>query len=118
MKKKLLDQVRDAIRLRHYSINTEKSYCDWIKRYILFHNKTHPLQMGARQLEMFLTWLAVEQKVTASTQNQALNAIVFLYKHVLHVEMGDFSKAVRAKTPRFVPVVLTPEEAFTVVSAL
>jgi len=118
MKKKLLDQVRDAIRLRHYSINTEKSYCDWIKRYILFHNKTHPLQMGARQLEMFLTWLAVEQKVTASTQNQALNAIVFLYKHVLHVEMGDFSKAVRAKTPRFVPVVLTPEEAFKVVSAL
>lgn len=117
-KVKLLDQVRDAVRLRHYSIRTEEAYCDWIKRYILFHNKTHPLQMGAGELERFLTWLAVDQKVSASTQNQALNAIVFLYNHVLHAPLGDFSEAVRAKRPFRVPTVLTMEEVIRVLSAM
>jgi len=82
--KKLLDQVSDAIRLKHYSIRTEKSYVSWIKRYILFHHKTHPKEMGAREIQAFLTHLASEQKVSASTQNQALSALTFLYRHVLH----------------------------------
>ena len=82
--KKLLDQVRDVIRLKHYAISTEKAYVNWIKRYILFHGKRHPREMGAIEVEAFLTHLAVDQQVTASTQNQALNALLFLYREVLH----------------------------------
>ena len=77
---RLLDQVRDAIRRKHYSIRTEATYCDWIRRYILFHGKKHPKDMGAAEIERFLTYLAVDGNVAASTQNQALCALVFLYK--------------------------------------
>src|ERR1044071_6979083 len=105
-KLKLLDQVREVIRLKHYSIRTEDAYVQWIKRYIFFHNKRHPKEMGAVEIEAFLTDLAVRGKVSASTQNQALNALVFLYREVLHVEPGEFSAA-RAKRPSRLPVVLT-----------
>jgi len=80
---RLLDRVREALRRKHYSIRTEEAYVDWIKRYIFFHNKRHPAEMGAAELEKYLNHLAVERKVAASTQNQALSALVFLYRHVL-----------------------------------
>ena len=82
--KKLLDQVRDAIRRKHYSIRTEESYVNWIRRFILYHDKRHPREMGVSEVEAYLTYLAVKQHVAASTQNQALSALKFLYRHVLH----------------------------------
>lgn len=115
---KLLDQVRIAIRLRQYSYRTEQTYVHWIKRYILFHNKRHPSEMEANEVETFLSYLAIKGKVAASTQNQALNAIVFLYKRVLHKDLGDFSKAVRAKRPVRKPVVLTKGEVHLILSCL
>ena len=87
-KSRLLDQVREKIRLKHYSIRTEQAYLDWIKRFILFHGKRHPENMGNAEVEQFLTHLAVERNMAASTQNQALNAIVFLYHEVLGQEAG------------------------------
>ena len=81
-KKKLLDIVREKILLRHYSLKTEKAYIGWIKRYILFHDKKHPVEMGKKEIESFLTWLAVERNVSPSTQNQAFNALLFLYEQV------------------------------------
>ena len=96
--KKLLDQVRDAIRLKHYSIRTEETYVDWIRRFILFHGKRHPRQMGTPEIEAFLTHLAVDRKVAASTQNQALNALLFLYRDVLKMNLGPVD-AVRARKP-------------------
>ncbi|GAB4227049.1 MAG: hypothetical protein Kow0049_06830 [Stanieria sp.] len=105
--KKLLEQVSDVIRLKHYSYKTEKSYVNWIKRYILFHNKRHPREMSGREIEEFLTHLAVEENVAASTQNQALNAILFLYKEVLKQELDLQVDAVRAKRSRYLPTVLT-----------
>ena len=84
---KLLDQVRDKIRTKHYSIRTEAAYTDWIKRFILFHDKRHPLQMGAVEVEAFLSHLAVKGKVSASTQNQAKSAILFLYRYVLEADL-------------------------------
>jgi len=81
--KKLLDQVRETIRRKHYSRSTEKTYVSWIKRFILFHQKQHPLEMGEREIEAFLSSLAIQRKVSASTQNQAFNALLFLYRHVL-----------------------------------
>ena len=98
--KKLLEQVRDVIRLKHYSYKTEKSYINWIKRYILFHNKRHPREMGGKEIEEFLTHLAVEENVAASTQNQALSAILFLYKEVLKQDLDLQVDAVRAKRSR------------------
>ena len=98
-KPKLLDQVRRAIRVRHYSIRTEHSYVDWIRRYILFHNKRHPRTMGAPEINEFLSYLASDLNVASSTQNQALSAIIFLYKRVLEIEVGDLGKVVRAKRP-------------------
>lgn len=83
--KRLLDQVRDAIRRKHYAYRTEKTYVHWVKRYVLFHNKRHPEEMGKPEIEQFLTYLAVEQNVAASTQNQALSALLLLYRHVLNV---------------------------------
>src|SRR5262249_15995002 len=106
---KLLDRVRDRVRVLHYSVRTEDAYVQWIKRYILFHGKRHPREMGASEIEGFLTDLAVQQKVAASTQNQALNALVFLYKEVLHIELARFS-AVGAKRPERWPVVLSEAE--------
>ena len=108
--RKLLDRVRDAIRVKHYSYKTEKTYVQWIKRYIFFHNKRHPQEMGADEINQFLTFLAVEEKVAASTQNQALSALLFLYREVLKLELDLDLDAVRAKRPRNLPTVLTAEE--------
>jgi integron integrase len=116
--KKLLDQVRDAIRLKHYSYRTEQSYVAWIRRFILFHHKRHPKEMGMVEIEAFLTHLAVEGQVAASTQNQALSALLFLYRHVLHQELDAAVDAVRAKPTRYLPTVLTPQEVMNVIDHL
>ena len=115
---KLLDQVRGKIRLKHYSIRTEQSYVDWIKRFILFHGKHHPKDLGAQEVEEFLTYLAVEGKVAASTQNQAKSALLFLYKAVLGVELPWLDNVERAKAPKRLPVVLTREEVQAVLARL
>ncbi|MHB1292506.1 MAG: integron integrase [Sulfuricella sp.] len=109
-KPRLLDEVRDRLRLKHYSLRTEQSYVDWIKRYIWFHDKRHPLDLGPREVEAFLTDLAVARKVSASTQNQALAALLFLYKEVLGIELPWLDDVVRAKKPQRLPVVLTVAE--------
>jgi len=106
---KLLNQVRDAIRLKHYSIRTEEAYINWIKRYIYFHGLRHPAEMGTAEVEAFLTHLAVKEKVAASTQNQAFSALLFLYKEVLHQDLGPVD-ALRAQKPKRLPTVLTKEE--------
>jgi integron integrase len=117
--RKLLDRVRDMLRVKHYSIRTEKTYVRWIRRYILFHDKRHPEEMGAREIEAFLTHLAVEKNVAASTQNQALCALLFLYNEVLEKDLTpDVIDAVRAKKPKRLPVVLTRDEAMSVLAAL
>jgi integron integrase len=109
--KKLLDLVVDKIRVKHYSIKTEQSYTSWIKRYILFHNKKHPKDMGKYEIEQYLTYLAVTKEVSPTTQNQAFNAILFLYEQVLEVSLKDSNiQALRAKTKKRVPVVLTIDE--------
>ena len=107
---RLLDQVRDVIRCKHYSIRTEQTYLDWIKRYILFHNKQHPASLSERHVEAFLTHLAVNRNVSSSTQNQALCAIVFLYRDVLKMTLGVFEQITWAKKPQKLPVVFTREE--------
>lgn len=109
-KPKLLEQVRQTIRRKHYSLRTEQTYVDWIKRYIFFHNKRHPAEMGAREMEEFLNHLAVEKKVAASTQNQALSALVFLYREVLRQQFDWMDNLERAKRPARVPIVLTETE--------
>ena len=116
--KRLLDQVRDRIRMKHYSIRTEQAYASWIKRFILFHNKKHPKDMGKQEIESFLTHLALDLNVASSTQNQAFNAILFLYNQVLHQPLEDTISAVRAKKPRRLPTVMTNDEALAVLSAL
>ncbi len=117
-KPKLLDQVRDTIRVKHYSMRTEEAYVHWIKRFILFHEKRHPLQMGEPEVSKFLSHLAVEGKVSASTQNQALSAILFLYQEVLKQELGWINNVKRAKKPSHLPVVFTKEEARAVLLRL
>jgi integron integrase len=112
--KKLLDQMRDVIRLKHYAYRTEETYVQWVKRYILFHEKRHPREMGRAEIEAFLTDLAVQQQVAASTQNQALNAILFLYREVLNLEVAEVN-AIRAKRTQYLPTVLTPQEARAVI---
>lgn len=107
---KLLDQLRELLKKKHYSYKTEQSYVQWVKRYISFNNKRHPKDMGEQEITQFLSHLAVKENVSASTQNQALCAIVFLYRHVLNKELGKFSKIVRAKRPKRLPVVLTRKE--------
>ena len=102
---KLLDQVRDRLRVKHYSIRTETQYVQWICRFIMFHDKRHPREMGVAQLEAFLTHLAVEGRVAASTQNQALSALLFLYREVLAINLPCLDNVVRAKTPQRLPVV-------------
>jgi len=109
-KPKLLELVRDAIRLKHYSIRTEQAYVDWIKRFILFHHKRHPAEMAETEVTAFLTHLARVGNVAASTQNQALSALLFLYKEVLKQEIGWLGKVERAKKPPKLPVVLTGSE--------
>jgi integron integrase len=108
--KPLLDQLRDAIRLKHYSIRTEDAYCNWVKRFILFHHKRHPKDMGAPDIAAFLTHLAVHDTVAASTQNQALSALLFLYREVLRQELAPLSDLIYAKRPQRLPVVLTKAE--------
>lgn len=100
---KLLDQVQQRIRLKHYSIRTEKAYVSWIKRFIYFHNKQHPKDMGHPEIEAFLTDLAVNGNVSASTQNQAFNALLFLYKQVLNINVFNDVGALRAKKPQRLP---------------
>ena len=97
---RLLDPVREVIRKKHYSIRTEQAYVQWIRRFILFHDKRHPKHMGEKEISQYISYLATHGKVAASTQNQALNALVFLYKHVLQIELGDFGHMERAKRPK------------------
>ncbi len=115
---RLLEQVRYAIRLRHYSFATERAYIQWIRRFILVNNKRHPRDMGAAEVEAFLTNLAVKEKVSPSTQNQALSAILFLYRRVLEIELEWMDNIVHAKRERRIPVVFTQQEARTVIAHL
>src|SRR6266498_3944115 len=115
---KLLDRVREANRLRHGSRSTEKSYVGWIRRYILFHGKRHPAEMGAPEVTRFLSSLAIQGHVAASTQNQALSALLFLYRHVLHQDLPWLEDVVRAKRPKHLPVVLTRDEVRAVILEL
>ncbi|PKO24588.1 MAG: integron integrase [Betaproteobacteria bacterium HGW-Betaproteobacteria-8] len=115
---KLLDQVRDKLRVKHYAIRTEQSYVDWIKRYIYFHDKTHPKDLGAQDVEAFLTHLAVVGNVAASTQNQAKSALLFLYREVLEIQLPWLDNVTQAKAPKKLPVVLTVAEVQAVLSRL
>lgn len=108
--KKLLDQVRDKIRFKHYSLSTENTYISWIKQYIIFNGKRHPAEIGATEVEMFLTYLATQRHVSSSTQNQALSAILFLYRDVLGVDLPWLDGFERSKKPQRLPVVLTALE--------
>ena len=113
-----VDRVRQALQARHYSRRTEKPYVAWIRRYILFHHKRHPADMGASEVTRFLTALAVERKVAASTQNQALGALLFLYREVLQQNLPWLDDLVRARRPQHVPVVMTREEVRAVLQHL
>ena len=107
---KLLDQLRSSLRLRHYSIRTETAYVDWARRFILHHNKRHPREMGGAEVTAFLSYLATERRVSASTQSQALSALLFLYREVLGIELPWMEEVIRARPSRRLPVVLTPTE--------
>jgi integron integrase len=115
---RLLDRVRQALRLRHYSRRTEKAYVGWIRRFVLHHGKRHPRAMGRPEVSAFLTHLAASERVSASTQNQALSALLFLYGQVLGADIGWLDDVVRAKRPARVPVVLTREEVRAVLAEL
>ena len=115
---RLLDQVRAAIRVRHYSRRTEDTYVHWIRRFILFHAKRHPQEMGEREVTAFLTYLAVDKNVAASTQNQALAAILFLYQKVLEMKLDWLEDVVRARRPKRLPVVLSRDEVTRLLNAL
>lgn len=117
-KPKLLEQVRAVARLRHLSPRTEDVYHNFIKRFILFHDKRHPAEMGADEISRFLTYLAVEQKVSASTQNQAFFAVLFLYRDVLRINLPRIEEVVRAKRPEHLPVVFTQREAKAILAQL
>jgi site-specific recombinase XerD len=117
MAKKLLDQARDRLRTTHYSFRTEETYIDWMRRYILFHRKRHPGEMGEPEIQEFLTHLASERNVAASTQNQALSAILFLYREVLHKEVQPILLS-SARRPERLPTVLTREETLQVIDHL
>lgn len=118
MKPKLLDQVRDKIRYKHYSIRTEEAYIGWIKRFIFYHNKQHPNKMGEVEVCQFLTDLAVNKKVASSTQNQALCALVFLYREVVQQKLGELENLSYAKKPAKLPVVFTPSEVKSILIQL
>ena len=104
---RFLDQVANACRVKRLAYRTEQAYVGWVKRFILFHNKRHPSEMGANEVRAFLTHLARNRRVAASTQNQALNAIVFMYREVLRRDLGEFGKFQKAKRPKRLPTVLT-----------
>src|SRR3989449_5346026 len=110
MKPRLLDRVRAVVRARHYSRRTEEAYVGWIRRFIFFHGKRHPAEMGGAEITAFLTALAVNGRVAASTQNQALSALLFLYRDVLEVDLPWLNAVVRAKRPARLPIVLTRDE--------
>lgn len=119
IKKKLLDIVREKIRVKHYSIKTEQSYVGWVKQYIFFHNKKHPIDMGKKEIEEFLTYLAVERKVSPGTQNQAFSALLFLYTQVLGIDLKNSNiQALRAQERKHIPVVLTKDEVQKVLANL
>ncbi|MFC1976219.1 integron integrase [Chloroflexota bacterium] len=111
---KLLEQIRHTLRVKHYAYSTEKEYINWCKRYILFHDKRHPQEMGKNEIEEFLTHLAINKNVSASTQNQAFSAILFMYKHVIEQPIEGVD-AVRAKTPERLPTVLSKQEVALVI---
>jgi integron integrase len=115
---KLLDRMRNVMRLKHMSLRTEQAYVSWIKRFILFHDKRHPAEMGADDIRAFLTYLAVQGKVAASTQTGALNALVFLYRQVLKQPFPELEGLERAKRPRRIPTVLTTEETQAILAHL
>ena len=115
---RLLDQVKQVLRKRHYSYKTEGAYVSWIKRYILFNGKKHPAEMGEKEISRFISHLAINRNVAASTQNQALNAVVFLYKHILKIDLGDFGPMERAKKPKKIPIVLSKNEVELILSYL
>jgi len=118
-KPKLLERIRQVIRTKHYSRRTEDAYIGWVHRFIVFHNKRHPHEMGAAEITQFLTHLAVNGNVAASTQNQALNAILFLYREVLKIEVQDFGdQVIWAKKPKKLPEVFTPQEVNAVLRNL
>jgi integron integrase len=117
MPTKLLDQLAEVLRLKHYSYRTEEAYLDWVRRFILFHHKRHPQEMGAAEIQAFLTYLATERNVAASTQNQALSAILFLYREVLQKELDPILPST-AKRPERLPTVLTRDEALRVLDQL
>jgi len=114
----LLDRVRQHLRLRHYSIRTERAYVDWIKRFIVFHGNRHPAEMGEDEISGFLTYLAADRHVAASTQNQALSALLFLYQQVLDRKLEYMDGIERVKRPPKIPVVLSPEEVRAVLKEL
>lgn len=116
MKKKLLDIVRDKIRFKHYSLSTEKTYIFWIKHYIFFHHKRHPIDLGKKEIEDFLTFLAATKKVSPTTQNQAFSALLFLYREVLGVDISTWNvQALRAQQRKHIPVVLTKDEVQNII---
>ena len=113
-----LESIRHVLRTKHYSIQTEKAYLTWVKRFILYHNKRHPEDMGEQEVSQFLSYLAVKREVTASTQNLALCSIVFMYKHIFARELTLLDDTVRAKAPKRVPVVLSNNEAMSIINLL
>lgn len=115
---KLLDRLREALRSRHYSRRTEQTYCQWVKRYIFFHKIRHPSEMAEPEINAFLTHLAVKERVSASTQNQALSALLFLYRYVLGRQIGDLGHVIRARKPTRLPVVMTRDEVKAVLENL
>jgi integron integrase len=117
-KPRLLDQLRAALRSRHYSHRTEQTYTLWVKRFIHFHKVRHPAEMAEPEINAFLTHLAVKKKVSASTQNQALSALLFLYRHVICHEVGDLGEVIRARRPTRLPVVMTRDEVKAVLSQI
>jgi len=117
-KPKLLDQLREALRSRHYSRRTEQTYCHWVKRFIFFQHVRHPAEMAEPEMNQFLTHLAVKEHVSASTQNQALSALLFLYRYVIGREVGDLGEVIRARKPTRLPVVMTRDEVKAVMANL
>jgi integron integrase len=115
---KLMERMTLALRARHYSLRTEQAYAQWVRRYVFFHKLRHPAEMGEAEINAFLTHLAVDGKVSSSTQNQALSAILFLYRHIIGREVGQIGDVIRARRPRHLPVVMSREEVKTVISYL
>lgn len=115
---KLLDQLRDKLRVKHYSIRTETQYLQWVKRFILYHGKRHPREMGAEEVEAFLTHLATVGQVSASTQNQAVSALLFLYREILGIQLPWLDNVIRAKKPQRLPTVLSKNEVSRVLERM